>query len=274
MILSVALCTYNGESFLNDQLESILFQSLSIDELIICDDGSNDCTLGIIESFKSQYPEIIHLHQNEKSLGTIKNFEKAISLTKGDLVFLADQDDIWHKNKVEIMSNFFQEYSNCKLLFSDGELIDENGKNLNVTLWEKWNFSTDIQNNWRNNNNAFFDLLENKNKITGATLCFREELKREMPVIGYQFFYHDAFLGMHAAARDGLFFINQSLIQYRIHNKQQVGISNNLSLDEFLRQNLDIVSKSEFIKKTLNLYKRKKIAFFFRKIKNKFSKYL
>lgn len=274
MILSVALCTYNGESFLNDQLESILSQSLSIDELIICDDGSNDGTLNIIESFKNQYPEIIHLHQNEKSLGAIKNFEKAISLTKGDLIFLADQDDIWYKNKVEIMSNFFQEYSHCILLFSDGELIDKNGEKLNATLWQKWNFSTNIQNKWKNNNNAFFDLLENNNKITGATLCFREELKKEMPIIGFEFFYQDAFLGIHAAARNGLFFINQSLIQYRIHDKQLVGISNDLSLDDFLRQNPNIVSKPEFIKRTLNLYKRKKIAFFYRKIKNRFSKYL
>ena len=95
-----------------------------------------------------------------------------------------------------------------------------------------------------------------------------------MPIFGYQFLYHDAFLGIHAAAQDGLFFINQSLIQYRIHDKQQVGVSNNLSVDEFLSQNSDIVSKPEFIRRILNLYKRKKIAFFIRKIKNQFSKYL
>lgn len=274
MKLSVALCTYNGEKFLRNQLKSIFSQTLPINELIICDDCSTDNTLELVHFYKDKYPGLIHLYQNKKPLGTIKNFEKAISLTKGDLIFLADQDDIWYNSKVEIMSNFFQQHSNCKLLFSDGELIDENGNNLNATLWQKWNFSIDIQNKWINNNNAFFDLLENKNKITGATLCFRRELKREMPIFGYQFLYHDAFLGIHAAARDGLFFINQSLIQYRIHDKQQVGVSNNLSVDEFLSQNSDIVSKPEFIRRILNLYKRKKIAFFIRKIKNQFSKYL
>lgn len=274
MFLSVALCTYNGEKFLRNQLESIFSQTLLINELIICDDGSKDDTINIIEFYKKKHPDVLKYYKNQKSLGTLKNFEKAISLTKGDLIFLADQDDIWYKDKVEIMVKFFKENSNCKLLFTNGDLIDENGDSLNATLWQKWNFDTDLQKAWRNNNNAFYDLLENKNKITGATICFHKLLKKEMPIIGYQFFYHDAFLGIHAAAQNGLFFINQSLIQYRIHCKQQVGVANKLSLNEFLRQNSGIISKPEFINRILNLYKRKKIDFIFRKIKYQFSKYL
>ena len=107
MILSVALCTYNGGKFLDEQLESIIMQSLSVDEIIICDDCSNDNTIELIHFYQNKYPGLIHLYQNKQSLGTIKNFENAISLTTGDLIFLADQDDIWHSDKVKIMSSFF-----------------------------------------------------------------------------------------------------------------------------------------------------------------------
>jgi glycosyltransferase involved in cell wall biosynthesis len=96
-----ALCTYNG-SFFKWPARSILSQSLSIDELIICDDGSNDCTLNIIESFKNQYPEISTLHQNEKSLGAIGNFEKSFS-SKGWFNVAVKW---WYKNKVTYVEIF------------------------------------------------------------------------------------------------------------------------------------------------------------------------
>jgi glycosyltransferase involved in cell wall biosynthesis len=256
MFLSVALCTYNGEFFLEQQLNSILNQTIQVNEIVVCDDGSRDSTIKLLKIYEKKFPHLIKLFTNDVSLGTIKNFEKAISLTKGDLIFLADQDDIWYSDKVEKMMNYFQSNPNCKLLFTDGDLIDKEGGKIKGTLWKKWGFYFAERQRWKNNNNAFFDLLENKNKITGATLCFDKELKKKMPIIGYQFFYHDAFLGIHAAALNGLFFINQSLIQYRIHDNQQVGISNNLSFDEFFSQNSGVISKAEFIKKILKLYKR------------------
>lgn len=100
MKLSVALCTYNGESFLQQQLDSILQQELSVDEIVICDDGSTDRTISIIESYKQRYhyPTFI-LEQNKKNKGVRKNFEYAISLCSGDIIFLSDQDDVWQCEK-------------------------------------------------------------------------------------------------------------------------------------------------------------------------------
>ncbi len=106
MILSVALCTFNGELFLKEQLDSIINQNLKVDEIIICDDVSNDTTSIILEEYQFKYPELIKVYFNEKSLGTIKNFEKAISLSMGDLIFLSDQDDVWTVNKTKLMSRF------------------------------------------------------------------------------------------------------------------------------------------------------------------------
>ena len=101
MKLSVAMCTYNGEQHVNEQLESILKQTMTVDEIIICDDGSTDKTIQIIEQFQMNFPNIITLHRNSFNLGSNKNFEKAITLCSGDYIFLSDQDDIWKINKVE-----------------------------------------------------------------------------------------------------------------------------------------------------------------------------
>ena len=107
MKLSVALCTYNGEKYIKEQLESILNQTVAIDEIIICDDRSNDKTTAIIEQFQAEYPDKISLHKNHANLGSTKNFEKSISICTGDYIFLSDQDDIWKANKVEKIIQYF-----------------------------------------------------------------------------------------------------------------------------------------------------------------------
>jgi glycosyltransferase involved in cell wall biosynthesis len=101
MKTSVAICTFNGEKYIKAQLESILNQTLAIDEIIICDDGSNDKTIAIIELIQIENPNKISLYKNKVNLGSTKNFEKAISICTGYYIFLSDQDDIWKENKVE-----------------------------------------------------------------------------------------------------------------------------------------------------------------------------
>jgi glycosyltransferase involved in cell wall biosynthesis len=280
MFLSVALCTYNGESFLEQQLNSILDQTIQVNEIVVCDDGSSDNTMKLLKTYKKNFPNIIKLFTNNVTLGTIKNFEQAISFTKGDLIFLADQDDIWHKDKVEIMSRFFQENSNCKLLFSDGNLIDEMGYDLNSTLWEKWGFNTDLQNKWKININAFKDLVENHNKITGATVCFHKSLKNTIIPIELPYgYWHDAWLGIHASAVYGLMYIDKSLINYRIHDKQQVGIPTDVISKTLKKSDINYIEKSMFFKNIIKLYPQHKnnISFFknqkikikiFKKIRN------
>ena len=270
MKLSVAMCTYNGGHYLKEQIDSILNQTFEVHEIIVCDDNSKDTTLAILKEYETSYPLLFTVVKNKQCLGTIKNFENAISLTTGDLIFLSDQDDIWYSNKVADMLSFFKANSACKLLFSNGDLIDSKGVNLNTTLWDKWGFDSAAQEKWKCNNEAFFELLENRNKITGATVCFCKSLKMKFPIMGYPFFYHDAFLGLHAAAQEGLFFLKQSLIKYRVHDKQQVGVVNNLSEEQFIKQNPATISKKEFTNKILDIYRIKKIDFYIKKIKKLF----
>lgn len=259
MFLSVALCTYNGESFLEQQLNSILDQTQQVNEIIVCDDGSSDNTLELLKTYQKKFPNLIKLFANDVALGTIKNFEKAISLTTGDLIFLADQDDIWHKNKVETICRFFQENNTCKLLFSDGLLIDDNGTILKATLWEKWCFTTNIRQSWRNNENAFKDLIINHNKITGATVCFHSSLKiNSLPIEIPYGYWHDVWLGLHAAAQQGLMFIEQPLISYRIHDKQQIGISIDIDSNVRIKSNKNAINTGLFYKKMAKAYPNQK----------------
>lgn len=228
--ISVAICTYNGEKFLPEQLNSILNQTVPVDEIIICDDQSTDSTIEILKTYAKNNSNIFTLFFNKVRLGAIKNFEKAISKTTGDLIFLSDQDDIWKENKVEITLDYFINVNKFKLLFTNGDLINEKGDNLNSTLWDEWGFTKDVRKQWTENKIAYKDLVLNKNKITGATICINKSIKKKViPILTPSGYWQDVWLGLHAAAEDSLFFFEKSLIYYRIHGNQQIGISNNIN---------------------------------------------
>ncbi|EXY58193.1 glycosyltransferase, partial [Bacteroides fragilis] len=98
-LISVCIATYNGEKFIVEQLKTILSQLTDFDEIIISDDHSSDCTLSLIRSFRD--PRIkIYLNENDK--GYTSNFENALKKATGEIIFIADQDDIWKKDKVDI----------------------------------------------------------------------------------------------------------------------------------------------------------------------------
>src|SRR5690242_1846918 len=100
--ISVAMCTFNGARFLPEQLESITAQTRLPDELVICDDRSADESLEIIRAFLDRPPFTVRLEINERNLGSTKNFEKAIGLCQGEIIALADQDDVWFPQKLEL----------------------------------------------------------------------------------------------------------------------------------------------------------------------------
>lgn len=123
-MISVCIATYNGERFIRPQLESILSQLASDDEVIISDDNSDDKTIKIIEDFNDQR---IKIFSNDKEKGYSRNFENAISKSKGDIVFLSDQDDLWHIDKVSVIKNYLEEFdfvvSDCVIIDSDNKII-------------------------------------------------------------------------------------------------------------------------------------------------------
>ena len=99
--ISVALCTYNGGRYLERQLESIALQSRMPCELIVCDDRSTDDTIAILRQFQSDAPFPVQVIQNQFRLGSTRNFDQAIGLSRGEFIALCDQDDLWLPAKLE-----------------------------------------------------------------------------------------------------------------------------------------------------------------------------
>jgi glycosyltransferase involved in cell wall biosynthesis len=125
MKISIAMATYNGEKYLLEQLESFLIQEIKPDELVVCDDGSTDKTLEILNNFSEKAPFDVKIYKNKNNLGYSKNFEKAILLCSGDLIFLSDQDDVWFKNKVKEVLNVVKLYPNKKIFMHDALITDK-----------------------------------------------------------------------------------------------------------------------------------------------------
>ena len=218
--LSIALCTYNGEEFLEEHLNSLQAQTRLPDELVICDDGSTDNTLSIIQSFQDQANFPVHIHHNPTQLGSTKNFEHAILLCKGDIIFTCDQDDIWHPNKLETIATVFEQSPDIGLVFSDAQLVDETGNPIGRTQWETIQFTPPKQQRI-NLGNAYQALLV-RNYITGATLAFRREFVPSFVPISPAW-VHDAWIAIIISLQAGLQAIPESLIDYRQHSSNQIG---------------------------------------------------
>ncbi len=125
--VSVALCTYNGERFLQEQLDSIAMQSRTPDEVVVGDDGSSDSTLEILERWKQSVPFSVRIERNERNLGFAKNFESTLSRCTGDVVFLCDQDDVWLPNRVERMTEALEQDAAVGIVICGVDLIDQDG---------------------------------------------------------------------------------------------------------------------------------------------------
>ena len=98
MTVSILMCTYNGEKYIKDQLESIYQQNLQPDEVWIIDDCSKDSTVSIIKSFITEHNlgNCWHCEKNKTNIGYASNFKNGITRVKGDIIFFSYQDDIWN----------------------------------------------------------------------------------------------------------------------------------------------------------------------------------
>ena len=131
--ISVCMATYNGEKFIEKQLKSILEQSKLVDEIVISDDNSSDKTIEIIEKIKKETKTPIKILINKRR-GVISNFENALNNCRGKYIFLADQDDVWLKNKVEAVYKKLIKYD---LVVHNARIIDSEDILLNIPEYFK-----------------------------------------------------------------------------------------------------------------------------------------
>jgi glycosyltransferase involved in cell wall biosynthesis len=221
------MCTYNGARFVGEQLASIAAQTRPPDELVVCDDGSTDATLECIRDFARTAPFPIRVFENEKNIGSTKNFERAIELCEGDFIAFADQDDVWSPEKLQRLEETLANES-AGLVFTDGEVVDESLRPLGQRVWQTIRFGAVEQRLFREGR-AFAVLLDH-NVVTGAAMALKAEFKKlilpfpddlthdGIPVI------HDWWTALLIAAVGDVFFVSEPLFKYRQHAGQQMGV--------------------------------------------------
>jgi glycosyltransferase involved in cell wall biosynthesis len=233
-MISVAMCTYNGAKYLPQQLKSIANQTIPVDELVVCDDGSTDNTIEVIKSFAETCSFPVAIHSNAKNLGSTKNFEKCLNLCQGDIIFLCDQDDAWRTDKVEKQVAYFKQHPQKDAVFSDAMMIDNDSNPVGHTIWEEIEFNACMQRKWVSG--KAHEILFNGFVVTGATLAVKKScLSRLMPFPTHvEDLIHDAWIAMVLSLEDKIGFVAENLIFYRRHESQQVGFG---SKTEYVRIN-------------------------------------
>lgn len=220
MKFSVALCSYNGERFLAEQLASIREQSRLPDELVICDDASTDRSAAIAQQFAARAPFPVLVKVNEKNLGSTLNFSQAIRLCTGDLIALADQDDIWLPHKLAALESALAKNPEAGFAFSNAEVVDDGLKALGYTLWEAIEFQEAEQERFRNG--GAFEVLLRRYRVTGATMAFRGSYGRHINPIPPEWL-HDAWIALLVSSLSSCCVVAEPLIRYRQHASQQCG---------------------------------------------------
>lgn len=133
MQISIAMATYNGSDYVEDQLNSFLTQTRLPDELVISDDASKDSTLDIINKFSQKAPFNVIIIENKENLGYTKNFEQSVKETQGDLILFSDQDDVWFPSKIKTIEDIAKKFPECLLFINDTIIVDEELKGAEIT---------------------------------------------------------------------------------------------------------------------------------------------
>lgn len=202
--VSIVMCTYNGEKYIKEQLDSIINQTYPLYEIIIQDDHSTDGTWGILEKYKETNP-LIKIYKNESEAGVNGNFFSAMERTNGEYIAISDQDDIWELNKIENQIN----YIGNKLLCSCLSEPFSNDKNIKTHY------------DGRTPNYNLERIIFVGSALPGHTLLFKKELKSMIPnlQIWSKEFLYDHLLGITAAGYNSIAFYNKILVNHRCHSK-------------------------------------------------------
>lgn len=264
MKISVAMTTYNGEHYIKSQLESLRLQTCKIDELIIFDDCSKDTTMTIVKNYIEEWAlSNWKIYSSEKNCGWITNFYNAISKTTGDIVFFCDQDDVWDKEKIEIMCQIMEENSDIEVLACRLNLIDSRGNSIPDNS-EKFPFNSEGSKKISKN---IFDSKFLYTISPGCTLAVKRNyiellnkyiIEKNIP--------HDALYWKIATLNNHAYIFDQALINYRIHEtnasnpsvkggykvkNNEIRIKENEALGKMLKEIYEIfVSQKKYDKNT------------------------
>lgn len=202
-MISVCMPTFNGEKFIQQQIDSILNQIDMDDELIISDDSSTDKTIEIIKSYEDKRIKLI---ENQTFHSPIYNLENALKQVQGEFILLADQDDIWYPNKVKTILDHMKTYD---LVVSDCQLIDEDNKVLADSFFDLIHSGPGFIKNWI------------KNTYLGCCMAFNRKVLDAVLPFPKGIAIHDHWIGLNAELYSSVYFCNKQLLGYRKHENNQ-----------------------------------------------------
>lgn len=199
--VSVVICTYNGERYLREQLDSILAQTYPVFEVVVQDDCSTDGTVGIIESYRNKFSNL-RIIRNEHNLGFNENFHRALLQAEGDLIAISDQDDVWDKEKIARQVECIGDCNLCCSVYSEGTTQSTPTKILTPeTNIERLMFS---------------------NTIPGHTMLLKREFIRRIE--WNDLLYYDWWIAICAALENSIACANQVLSWHRKHEMSAIDL--------------------------------------------------
>ncbi|SHL11291.1 glycosyltransferase family 2 protein [Fibrobacter sp. UWH4] len=210
-MISVCMATYNGGKFIREQLESILSQLSSDAEIVVADDGSTDDTLSVVASLGDSRIRVLPA---EKHFGVIYNYERTLQASKGEIIFLADQDDVWLPGKVE---KVLAALNDADLVTHDAWMLSPSGAS--DFTWTRTGKLSDIRTyrsgvvaNWW------------KNSFTGCCMAFRRNVLDKALPFPKNLPMHDQWLGLVAEKYFKVSYVNEPLVEYRQHSSNATHI--------------------------------------------------
>ena len=201
--VSVVMATYNGKTYLSQQLQSVFSELLPDDELVIVDDGSLDGTLEFLDSLVSPS---VRIFRNTTNAGVLATFERGLLLSRNEIVFLCDQDDVWLPGKRAAFVAAFERDPRTLVVVSDAQLIDASGK---VT-----------ESSFMDTRGGFHGGILStlvRNRYLGCAMALRRELLFSALPIPSGVPMHDMWLGVLGSLLGRVHYISTPLLQYRRH---------------------------------------------------------
>jgi hypothetical protein len=232
------LCTCNGERWLPALLGSLAGQTRLPDELVVHDDASTDRTVELIRAFAETAPFPVHVHVHEERLGSTANFASAISRSRGRVVALADQDDVWYPTKLELLLQEFELDPTISMVFSDADLIGEDGTRVGPRLWD----TRLVGRTLRRHAVVPEELLARRALTTGCTMAIRRRVvEAALPFPDLMddrraIMRHDRWLSLVAAAVGTVRALPEPLLGFRVHPQQETGVLVGPQLSRALRR--------------------------------------
>lgn len=235
--ISVCMATYNGAKYIKEQLQSILLQLKESDEVIISDDGSTDETLPLIESFADKRIKIYHHKKRNTKFhldNSTHNFENALKLCTGDIIFLSDQDDVWLPKKVELMVKGLKD---AMLVVSDCKLVDNELKIIHPSYFEQNGVHEGIINNFI------------RYTLVGCCMAFRRELLNKALPFPPTKVGHDLWLAFMAYHYYNVGLIREPLMLFRRHGNNVTPCGSKSSYSLVFKINYRCVIMWAFLKR-------------------------